>query len=213
MDLDELRARFQLRGLDESEVDADPGVQFDRWFDDAVEAGLREPEAMVVSTATPAGVPSSRHVLLRDRSGGALTFFTNYESQKGRELDANPTVAACFPWNVVGRQVRVVGSAERTSAEVSDAYFATRARDSRIGAWASPQSSVLSGRADLEARVAEVEARFAGVDVPRPPHWGGYRIVPVEWEFWQGRPSRLHDRIRYRRDDPSGDWIIERLSP
>jgi pyridoxamine 5'-phosphate oxidase len=213
MDLDDLRARFQSHGLTESEVDADPGAQFSRWFDEAVEAGMREPEAMIVSTVTADGVPSSRHVLVRDWADGMLTFFTNYESQKGRELDVNPMIAACFPWNVLGRQVRVTGRAERTSAEVSDAYFATRDSGSQIGAWASAQSSVLTGRDELERRVAEVEARFAGVDVPRPPHWGGYRIVPIEWEFWQGRPSRLHDRIRYRRDDPSGSWIIERLSP
>jgi pyridoxamine 5'-phosphate oxidase len=214
MDLDALRARYQSHGLAEDEVDPDPGVQFGRWFAEARDAGVHEPEAMVVSTATGAGAPSSRHVLVRDWSAGALTFFTNYESRKGVEIAENPAVAACFPWNVLGRQIRAAGRAERTSPEVSDEYFASRPRGAQIGAWASAQSSVLADRSELEARVAEVEARFEGVEVPRPPHWGGYRIVVDEWEFWQGRPSRLHDRIRYRRDPGGSDrWIIERLSP
>jgi pyridoxamine 5'-phosphate oxidase len=214
MDLDALRAQLQSHGLAEDEVDPDPGVQFGRWFAEARDAGVHEPEAMIVSTATEAGEPSSRHVLVRDWSGGALSFFTNYESQKGHEIAENPAVAVCFPWNILSRQVRVAGRAERTSAQVSDDYFATRPRGSQIGAWASAQSSVLADRGQLEARVAEVEGRFDGLDVPRPPHWGGYRIVAAEWEFWQGRPSRLHDRIRYRRDPVASDrWIIERLSP
>ena len=214
MDLDALRAQLQAHGLAEHEVDADPGPQFTRWFAEVREAGIHEPEAMVLSTATAAGVPASRHVLVRDWSDGALSFFTNYDSQKGHEIEENPSVAVCFPWNIVGRQVRMVGRAERTSAQVSDDYFVTRPRGAQIGAWASAQSSVLADRAELEARVAEVEARFDGLDIPRPPNWGGYRILADEWEFWQGRPSRLHDRIRYRRDPGgSGGWIIERLSP
>ena len=214
MDLDGRRAQHQAHGLAEGEVDPDPFVQFDRWFDDVLDAGLHEPEAMIVSTATAAGAPSSRYVLLRGRSAEGFVFFTNYDSQKGRELTENPAVSVCFPWHVLGRQVRIDGTARPTTAAESDRYFASRARGSQIGAWASPQSSVLSGRDELEARVAEVEARFDGIEVPRPENWGGYLVIPEEFEFWQGRPSRLHDRLRYRRSPaPAGGWRIDRLSP
>src|SRR4051812_48628824 len=160
MDLDALRAQFQAHGLAEHEVDADPGVQFGRWFTEVREAGIHEPEAMVLSTATADGTPSSRHVLLRGWSPDALSFFTNYDSQKGREIEENPSIAVCFPWNILGRQVRMAGRAERTSTEASDEYFATRPRGAQIGAWASPQSTALADRAELEARVGEIEARF-----------------------------------------------------
>jgi pyridoxamine 5'-phosphate oxidase len=213
MDLDARRAELNEAGLDVADLDPDPFVMFGRWFDDARSAGVHEPEGMVVSTVAGNGQPSSRLVLMRDWSGGAITFFTNYESQKGHELAENPLVSLCFPWNVIGRQVRVGGRAARSTDAASDAYFASRARDSQIGAWASAQSSVLASRAELEARVAEVEERFAGVDVPRPPYWGGFRVDPFELEFWQGRRSRLHDRFRYRREHGGDTWIIERLSP
>jgi pyridoxamine 5'-phosphate oxidase len=212
MDLDTRRAELMAHGVDEIDLDPDPFVQFVRWFDLAREAGVHEAEAMIVATSTPDGRSSSRHVLMRDWTDGGFSFFTNYGSQKGVELTENPAVSVCFPWNILARQVRLAGHAERTSASVSDDYFATRHRGSQIGAWASAQSTVISSRAELEARVAEVDARFDGVAVPRPPNWGGFRIVPLEFEFWQGRPSRLHDRFRYRRADDS-NWVLERLSP
>jgi pyridoxamine 5'-phosphate oxidase len=212
MDLDAQRAEFEARGLTEDELAADPMDQFHRWFDEAREVGLHEPEAMVVSTVGESGAPSSRFVLLRDTEAGAFTFFTNYGSQKGRELAGNPGVAICFPWNVISRQVRVVGEAQRAGDDVSDAYFASRPRLSQLGAWASTQSAELSGRDELERSLAEVEARFGNGEIPRPPNWGGFRVVPREFEFWQARPFRLHDRFRYRSTD-AGTWAVARLWP
>ena len=194
--------------LEPGDLDPDPIAQFRTWFAEARSAGLNEPEAMTVSTTAPA----SRHVLLRGVDERGFTFFTNYRSAKARELEADPRVALTFAWLDLHRAVRVTGRAERLPQAESDAYFASRPRGSRIGAWASPQSEVIPDRSSLDAGVAEVEARFAGVeDVPRPPHWGGILVVPERLEFWQGRPSRLHDRLRYRRAD--GAWAIERLAP
>jgi pyridoxamine 5'-phosphate oxidase len=212
-DLDGFRAERLRTGLDRSDLDDDPFVQFAGWLADAVAIGMHEPEAMVLSTATPAGIVSSRHVLLRAMDDGMFVFFTNYESQKAEEIAANPAVSLCFPWSVLGRQVRVAGFAHRSSPAVSDAYFATRERESQLGAWASPQSSVLVDRDELEASFAAAEARFAGGEVPRPQNWGGIAVVPLEVEFWQGRLFRLHDRFRYSRADPAGPWHIERLAP
>lgn len=212
-DLDVLRVELQTRGLRRSDLASDPFVQFARWFDVATDAGLHEPEAMVVSTVGPDGMPSSRHVLLKGVDDG-FVFFTNYTSQKGRELDAHPMAAIVFPWNLLARQVRVEGAVERVTAAESDEYFATRPRDSQTGAWASRQSEVLTDRSVLESRWADAAAQFEGVDVPRPPHWGGYRVRPHRIEFWQGKPSRLHDRFRYTADESVDDgWRIERLSP
>lgn len=192
---------------------ADPFTQFSRWFDVAVEAGLHEPEAMVVSSVGSDGQPSSRHVLLKGIDHG-FVFFTNYESRKGRELDAHPVAAIVFPWNLLSRQVRVDGAVERVSEIESDEYFASRPRDSQIGAWASHQSEVIADRGVLESRWTDAAAKYDGVDVPRPPHWGGFRVRPHSIEFWQGKPSRLHDRFVYTRDDASTDgWRIDRLSP
>ncbi len=213
-ELDALRRSLQAQGLDRDDLKSEPLAQFRVWFDDAVDAGLHEPEAMVVSSVGPDGVPSSRYVLLKGLDHG-FVFFTNQRSEKGRQLDAHPSAAIVFPWHVLSRQFRVKGAAERVSDDENDTYFASRPRGSQIAAWASPQSEVLDDRADLEARVATVEARYAGVEVPRPAHWGGYRVVPSEVEVWQGRPDRLHDRFRYTRlaDGGSTAWRLERLSP
>jgi pyridoxamine 5'-phosphate oxidase len=213
-ELDELRGALQARGLRRADLTADPFEQFQRWFDQARAAGLHEPEAMVVSSVGADGLPSSRYVLLKGLDHG-FVFFTNHDSRKGHELDAHPKAAVCFPWHVLSRQVRVAGTVERVSDAESDAYFASRPRGSQIGAWASHQSEVLADRAALEARTAEVEIRFAELEIPRPPHWGGYRVVPSEIEVWQGRADRLHDRFRYTRaaTDSEAPWTISRLNP
>jgi pyridoxamine 5'-phosphate oxidase len=195
----------------EQDLAADPVQQFRRWFAEAAEAGERMPETVVLATATPDGAPSARAVLLKGVDERGFAVFTNLESRKGRELGANPRAALVFLWPALGRQVRVEGASEPLGRPEVDAYFATRPRGSQIGAWASPQSSVIPGRADLEARVAETEARFGAGEVPAPPFWGGYRIRPEAVEFWQHRDDRLHDRLRYRRSP--GGWTVERLAP
>jgi pyridoxamine 5'-phosphate oxidase len=199
--------------LRESDVDADPFRQFRRWFAEVTAVGVPQPEAMALATATPDGRPSARMVLLRHFDERGFVFFTNYESRKGQELLANPRAALVLYWEPVDRQVRVEGSVEKVSAAESDAYFAGRPRGSQLGAWASPQSQVLPGREALEKRVGEVETSHEGNDkVPRPPFWGGFRVVPTVIEIWQGQPDRLHDRLCYRRH-ADGSWRLERLAP
>lgn len=209
--ISDLRNEYTLSGLDLSDVLPDPIAQFRQWFDAALNAQLPEPNAMHVSTVTAEGRPDGRIVLLKDVSDRGFTFYTNYESRKGQDLTNRPFAALTFFYPELERQIRIEGGVEKISPEESDAYFASRPRGSQIGAWVSHQSSVVSNRDVLETRQRELEAQFASQPIPRPPHWGGFRVVPDSLEFWQGRPSRLHDRIRYRKE--GADWILDRLSP
>ena len=211
MTLADLRQNYEQNVLLESQVDSDPIKQFERWFNDAVAGGIREPNAMVLSTVDARHRPSSRTVLLKDLTAEGFTFFTNYLSDKGQALEANPRAALLFHWVALERQVRIEGTVERIDATESDAYFQSRPLESRLGAWASEQSKEVPDRATLEASEARFAAQY-GEQPPRPPHWGGYRLIPHTIEFWQGRPSRLHDRIVFYRQ-PDGGWRIARLSP
>ena len=214
MSLRDRRVQYETAGLDLADLAATPIQQWHRWYDDAVEAGVAEPNAMTVSSNDAEGQPDARVVLAREVNDEGFVFYTNYESAKGIQLAGAPFASAVFAWLDLHRQVRVRGEIEVVSSEESDAYFASRPRESQIGAWASAQSQVITGREELEAAVVEMTQRFMGGDVPRPPHWGGLRIVPSTVEFWQGRPSRLHDRFRYSRPNASAAaWTIERLAP
>lgn len=206
------RYEYTSTGLAEQQIADDPVVQFRIWLAQAHEAGIWEPNAMVVATAGATG-PSSRMVLLKGIDAEGFVFYTNYESRKARDLAYDARCSLLFPWHPLERQVRVDGHAERVSTAMSDAYFATRPRGAQLGAWASAQSSVVAGRDALDSEYAEASARWSESDeIPRPTHWGGYRVVPEQVEFWQGRSDRMHDRLRYRRGEDRG-WVVERLAP
>jgi pyridoxamine 5'-phosphate oxidase len=210
-ELARLRSEYADSGLAESDVHADPIVQFAKWMRAAMDAGIHEPNAMLLATATPAGVPAARLVLLKGFDAAGFVFYTNYESRKAAELAANPRCALVLPWHALQRQVRIEGDASRVPEQESAAYFAIRPRGAQLGAWASPQSQVVPDRSALASLYDEAEQRVGSEPVPLPPHWGGYRVTPSVLEFWQGRPGRMHDRLRYRRTDAG--WLLERLAP
>ncbi len=212
MPLADHRKDYSLAGLAEKDLARDPFRQFDKWFQQAEAAKISEPNAMTLATAARDGRPSARTVLLKGVDGRGFVFFSNYESRKGRELESNPRATLLFPWLALERQVVIEGPVSRVPREESEAYFHSRPLPSQLSSWVSQQSSIISGRKFLEDTMKELEIKYAGRAVPLPPHWGGFRLTPETVEFWQGRRSRLHDRLRYRRE-PDGDWTVERLAP
>ncbi len=212
MSLADLRKDYSLAGLAEKDLARDPFRQFEKWFQEAEAAKIPEPNAMTLATATREGRPSARTVLLKGLDGRGFVFYSNYESRKGRELEANPHVTLVFPWIAIERQVLIEGMATKVAREESEAYFHSRPRASQLGAWVAQQSAVIAGRAVLEDTLKALEKKYAGLEVPLPANWGGWRVAPETVEFWQGRRSRLHDRLRFRREKDGG-WSVERLAP
>ncbi len=208
----DIRRDYKLQSLQEKDVAEQPIAQFDRWWKDAMESELDEVNAMTLATADASGAPSARIVLLKGYDERGFVFFTNYNSKKGQDIAANPRVSLVFFWKELERQVNISGSIEKVSVAESDAYFQSRPVGSRIGAWCSPQSTVIADRQILEDNITKYQAQFGDGSIPKPDHWGGYLVQPQSVEFWQGRSSRLHDRIKYRKND-QGLWIIERLAP
>lgn len=211
MTLADLRKDYSLAGLVEKDLARDPFRQFEKWFQETEASKLPEPNAMILATAARDGRPGARTVLLKGVDGRGFVFYTNYESRKGRDLDGNPRATLLFPWFPIERQVIVEGAVTRVAREESEAYFHSRPRPSQLAAWAAPQSAIISGRPVLEESMKALEKKYAGQEVPLPPQWGGFRVSPETVEFWQGRRSRLHDRLRYRREKDG--WVVERLAP
>ena len=212
LSISDLRQNYTLAGLSEADAAEDPLEQFRNWFEQALEAQLKEPNAMTLATINPDGFPSARIVLLKHFDGAGFVFYTNYDSTKGQHLQQKPRAALVFWWVELERQVRIEGKVTKISAAESDRYFGSRPRDSQLGAWVSSQSEVIANREVLEQKFRQLQQKYADRDIPRPANWGGFRVVPITCEFWQGRPSRLHDRLRYRLLD-DGSWCRERLSP
>ena len=212
MALADMRKDYSLAGLLEKDLAKNPFRQFEQWFQEAEAAKIAEPNAMTLATTGRDGRPAARTVLLKGCDGRGFVFYTNFESRKGRELDANPRAALLFPWVAMERQILIEGPVARVSREVAEAYFHSRPRGSQLAAWASPQSTTVAGRAVLEESYRVVDKKYERRTVPLPPNWGGSRLAPETVEFWQGRRNRLHDRLRYRRE-PGGDWVVERLAP
>ena len=211
-DIAAIRRDYQMQSLLETDVADKPFEQFNRWWDDAITSKLEDVNAMTLATASASGMPSARIVLLKSASANGFVFFTNYNSFKGKELEENPFACLVFFWKELERQIRITGNIEKVSAAESDEYFNSRPTGSQIGAWASPQSSIIPSREAIEANIIKYEEKFAGADITRPPYWGGYIVIPKVIEFWQGRPNRLHDRIQYSKQQ-DGTWKFDRLAP